>query len=81
MSFDYNGANAALHAQTVIDARCLIPEFDGAFLSSEGRDALMGQILHGSATTTEAIRRAIQRGKENDYGLGFVQRPVTRARA
>jgi hypothetical protein len=26
----------------------------------ECKDALMGQVLHGSATTTKAIRRAIQ---------------------
>jgi hypothetical protein len=40
-------------------ARCLIPGFDGASLSAESKDALW-QVLHGSATMTEAIRRAIQ---------------------
>ena len=25
----------------------------------------MGQVLHGSATTTEAVRRAIQNGQES----------------
>ncbi|MDR0779567.1 MAG: IS481 family transposase, partial [Pseudomonadales bacterium] len=25
----------------------------------------MGQVLHGSATTTEAVRRAIQHGQES----------------
>ena len=29
----------------------------------------MGQILHGSATTTEAVRRAIQHGQESLRGL------------
>ena len=29
----------------------------------------MGQILHGSATTTEAVRRAIQRSEESVRGL------------
>ena len=29
----------------------------------------MGQILHGSATTTEAVRRAIQNSQESLIGL------------
>src|SRR4028119_1934880 len=29
----------------------------------------MGQVLHGSATTTEAVRRAIQRGQESVRAL------------
>ena len=29
----------------------------------------MGQVLHGSATTTEAIRRAIQRSEESVRAL------------
>src|SRR5687768_443052 len=33
----------------------------------EGR--LMGQLLHGSATTTEAVRRAIQAGQESVRAL------------
>jgi hypothetical protein len=40
--------------------RCLVPDFDGAFLSHEFEGSAMGQILHGCATTTEAVRRAIQ---------------------
>src|SRR5688572_19257793 len=44
--------------------RCLIPGFDGAFFTPESREA-MGQVLHGSATTTEAIRRAIQHSQES----------------
>ena len=59
---------AASRAQTFPEAasfrisftRCLIPGFDGAIFTSEWRDAAQGQVLHGSATTTEAIRRAIQ---------------------
>jgi transposase-like protein len=38
----------------------LIPGFDGAFLSPEWRDALWAKFSIASATTTEAIRRAIQ---------------------
>src|SRR5918993_2399712 len=34
---------------------------------TEGR--AMGQVLHGSATTTEAVRRAIQRGRESVRAL------------
>ena len=34
---------------------------------SEGR--AMGQVLHGSATTTEAVRRAIQRNQESVRAL------------
>ena len=30
----------------------------------------MGQVLHGSATTTEAVRRAIQRSQESVKGAG-----------
>jgi transposase-like protein len=37
----------------------LIPGFDGASLSAESKNALWPG-LHRSATTTEAIRRAIQ---------------------
>ena len=29
----------------------------------------MGQVLHGSATTTEAVRRAIQAGQESVRAL------------
>ncbi|MBC7738872.1 MAG: IS481 family transposase, partial [Candidatus Saccharibacteria bacterium] len=29
----------------------------------------MGQVLHGSATTTEAVRRAIQRSEESVRAL------------
>lgn len=38
----------------------MIPGFDGAVFSRAWGDALWGQVLHGCATTTEAIRRAIQ---------------------
>ena len=34
--------------------------FDGALFTWEWGDRAMGQVLHGSATTTEAVRRAIQ---------------------
>ena len=33
------------------------------FASMEG--GTTGQVLHGSATTTEAVRRAVQRSQEN----------------
>ena len=39
-----------------------IPGFDGAVSSREWKDA-MGQVLHGSATTTEAIRRTVQHSR------------------
>ena len=39
-------------------AHCLIPSFDGAFLSPIRR--MRYGVLHGCATTTEAVRRAIQ---------------------
>jgi hypothetical protein len=45
------------HSHLCDDGKCLVPTFDGAFLSSDSRDA-MGQVLHGSATTT---RRSIER--------------------
>ena len=45
-------------------ARCLVPAFDGAFLSPIRR-MRYGQILHGCATTTEAVRRAIQNSQES----------------
>jgi len=44
----------------------------------------MGQLLHGSATTTEAIRRAIQNSKESLRGLskryGINQKTVAKWR-
>jgi len=43
----------------------------------------MGQVLHGSATTTEAIRRAIQHSKESLRALsrryGINQKTVAKA--
>jgi transposase-like protein len=39
----------------------LVAAFDGASLSSDSK----GQVLHGSATTTEAVRRAIQHSQES----------------
>jgi hypothetical protein len=52
------------HSHLCDDGKCLVPTFDGAFLSSDSRDA-MGQVLHGSATTTEAVHRAIQHSQES----------------
>ena len=44
----------------------------------------MGQILHGSATTTEAIRRAIQNSEESlralSAGYGINQKTVAKWR-
>ena len=40
--------------------RLFNPGFDGALFLLNGGMRYMGQVLHGSATTTEAIRRAIQ---------------------
>lgn len=45
--------------------RCLISGFDGALFSQEMEGCTMGQVLHGSATATEAIRRAIQNSQES----------------
>jgi len=56
-------------------ARCLIPNFDGAVLSSNWRDALWARFFTGAPTTTEAVRRAIQNSQEslralaNRYGI------------
>jgi hypothetical protein len=44
---------------------CLVSGFDGAILSSDSKDALMGEVLHGCATTREAVRRAIQHSQES----------------
>src|SRR3954471_14493622 len=46
-------------------ARCFGPHFDGCILIGRIKGCAMGQVLHGSATTTEAIRRAIQHSKES----------------
>jgi transposase-like protein len=45
-------------------ARCLVPAFHGANFSREWKEALC-QILHRGATTTEAVRRAIQHSQES----------------
>ena len=39
----------------------------------------MGQVLHGSATTTEAVRRAIQRSEESVRALArrYLISPMT----
>src|SRR5258708_16631509 len=41
------------------------PRFDGALFTVEWRDALWARFSHGSATTTEAVRRAIQHYQES----------------
>ncbi|QBG83243.1 hypothetical protein EYR27_03965 [Xanthomonas oryzae] len=43
----------------------MIPGFDGALFSLDWKEALWARFLHGSATTTEAIRRAIQHSQES----------------
>lgn len=40
-------------------------EFYGALTLRQWKDALWGQVLHGSARTTAAVRRAIQRSQES----------------
>lgn len=42
---------------------CFIPEFDGAIFSSEWKEALWAKVLHGGATTTEAVRAPYQRAR------------------
>ncbi len=42
----------------VLLPKCLVPAFEGAFLSEAGREALLGKFYTG-VTTTEAIGRAI----------------------
>lgn len=63
---------------------CLIPGFDGAFLVLRLEGGTMGQVLHGSATTTEAVRRAIQRSQESLRALakryGINQKTVAKWR-
>jgi hypothetical protein len=60
------GGDPALTSQSRAPfPRCLIPEFMGAIFSPGWRDALWGKILHGSATTTMAVRRAIQNSQES----------------
>jgi len=45
--------------------RCLIPGFEWGILIFRIKGCAMGQVLHGSATTTEAVRRAIQHSQES----------------
>lgn len=45
--------------------RCLIPGFDGAIFSTDWKEALWVSFFHGSARTTEAVRRAIQHSEES----------------
>src|SRR4051795_4524416 len=65
--------------------RCLVSHFDGAFLWHESKDALWARFFHGSATTTEAIRRAIQHSKESLRALsrryGINQKTVRKWKA
>lgn len=48
--------------------RCFDPRCGGT-LSHAERDAAQGQVLHGSATTTEAVRHAIQAREESERAL------------
>jgi hypothetical protein len=67
----------------VISLGCLISDFDGAIFSLNG-GRTMGQALHGSATTTEAIRRAIQHSQESLRSLakryGIDQKTVAKSK-
>ena len=54
---------------------CLIPAFDGAFLSPASKAALRAKFLHGSATTTETIRRAIRHSQASLRTLAKRDRP------
>src|ERR1700757_355984 len=45
--------------------RCLVPSFDGAFLSRDSKEALWDKFCTAAPTTTEAIRRAIQNSQES----------------
>lgn len=56
-------------------ARCLIPGFNGALFTSEWKGCVMGQTLNESATTTEAVRRAIQHRQENLRHVNFEVTP------
>jgi transposase len=44
---------------------CFVPSFAGAFLSDDSKDALWDRFYTGSATTTEAVSRAIQHSQES----------------
>ena len=49
----------AMGKPKIIPLSCLVSAFDGASLSSDSKDALWDRFYTGSATTTEAVRRAI----------------------
>lgn len=47
----------------------LVPQCDGVSLSPLERDALLGQVLHGSAKTTHAVRAELQRSQASSAEL------------
>ena len=54
----------------MMSTKCLIPGFGWCNLFHGLEGCAMGQILHGSATTTEAVRRAIQHSQREPEGSG-----------
>lgn len=44
---------------------CIVPVIDGGILFPCGQGGTMGQVLHRSATTTAAVRRAIRHSQES----------------
>jgi len=52
-------------------ATCLVPGCDGVvYAALPGKEAL-GQVLHGSARTTAAVRRALQQSQESLNAMGL----------
>jgi hypothetical protein len=62
----YTGTACTLHPKKMRPSpRCLIPRFDGAILSLEWKEAVWDRFdrMRSLATTTHAVRAAIQRSK------------------
>ena len=59
------GYRAHPHIAAPIAVWCLIPDFDGGLFWSEWKDGPWERFLHGGATTTEAIRGAMENSQES----------------
>jgi hypothetical protein len=51
------------HSIPISRVRCIVPQYDGTRPLAINKQELWGQLLHGCATTTETVRRAIQQSQ------------------
>lgn len=65
VKFISNIALRKVNSYSILLLSVEVPEFGGANYSKSSEGHAMGQVLHGSATTTPAVRQAIKESRES----------------